>query len=102
MIHIYTNNMTKQELIKAIADTKEVNRHDVEAAVEGFIEVVKKELVEGGEVTLRGFGTFRPKFRAAKIARNIKAGEMVNVSERYVPAFKPAQEFKEELLKLKK
>lgn len=94
--------MTKQELIKAIADAKEVNRHDIEASIEGFMEVVKKELAEGGEVTLRGFGTFLPKFRAATIARNIKAGEIVNVSERFVPAFRPAQEFKDELLKLKK
>ena len=47
----------------------------------------------GEIVTLRGFGTFGIKHRAAKAARNITKNTTIQVPERDVPHFKPSKDF---------
>ena len=54
---------------------------------------VKGSLQKGEEVTLRGFGGFFLKHRAAKTARNISQNTTLIVPEHDIPAFKPAKEF---------
>lgn len=63
--------------------------------------LLKEALAEGENVYIRGFGSFITKKRAAKVGRNIKQNTSVNIPEHYIPAFKPAKEFADEVKKLK-
>jgi len=56
-------------------------------------------LVRGETIEIRGFATFRPKKRAARVARNPKSGQKVFVPDRAVVRFKPSPKFLEELNK---
>jgi hypothetical protein len=54
-------------------------------------------LIGGENIYIRGFGSFITKKRAAKIGRNIKKNIAVEIPEHYIPAFKPAKEFVQEV-----
>ena len=55
---------------------------------------IKKALAQGRNIYLRGFGTWLPKERKAKLARNISKGTTVRIPAHRVPFFKPSKEFK--------
>lgn len=63
---------------------------------------IRDTLATGDNVYVRGFGSFIVKKRARKVGRNIQQNTTVDIPEHYVPAFKPAQTFidqiKEEVL----
>ncbi|MDX1419797.1 MAG: HU family DNA-binding protein [Rubricoccaceae bacterium] len=86
--------MTKAQIVDRIATATGLTKLETEAVVDGFMLTVM-EAVEAGElVELRGFGTFRPRLRKARKARNPQTDEPVEVPRQYVPVFKPAAEFK--------
>jgi DNA-binding protein HU-beta len=57
-------------------------------------------LSKGENIYIRGFGSFITKKRAAKIGRNIKRNTAVQIPAHFIPAFKPAKEFMQEVKKL--
>jgi DNA-binding protein HU-beta len=61
---------------------------------------VKESLAKGENIYVRGFGSFITKKRAAKIGRNIKKNTSVQIPAHFIPAFKPAKEFVQEVKKL--
>ena len=87
--------MTKSDLVAAIAEKAGIRKKDAEAALNAFIKVVTETLKNGDKVEIRGFGTFLMKERAARVARNPKTGEKVEVPPKLVPAFKPGKDLKE-------
>jgi len=87
--------MTKAELINEIAISTGYDKTTIGIIVESMMENVKKNLADGENVYLRGFGSFIIKKRAAKVARNISKNVSVKVPAHRVPAFKPAKEFSE-------
>ena len=91
--------MTKAEIVAEIAKSTGIEKANVLATVEKFMEVVKDTLAHGDEVTLRGFGTFQLKQRAEKTARNIGKNTTIIIPEHKIPAFKPAEVFKAEVAK---
>ncbi len=91
--------MTKADLVQEISDKTGVSREEVLNIIESFMLEVKGSLQKGEEVTLRGFGGFFLKHRAAKTARNISKNTTLIVPEHDIPAFKPAKEFMESLKK---
>ncbi len=81
--------MKKSELIKQLAQANPHLLHgDVERVVAVVLEEITNALAEGNRVEIRGFGSFSTKERSARIGRNPKTGEAVNVSSKYVPHFK--------------
>lgn len=85
--------MTKQDLIKEVAEQTGTNCNDVRPIVEATIASIKGFVQDGEAVYLRGFGTFQPKKRAEKKARNITAGTTVIIPAHEVPHFKPSKSF---------
>ena len=91
--------MTKKELAaKVVVACNGTEAHGtpaavVEEAITATLGVIKDVVYCGGEVTLRGFGTFGHKNRKAKTARNISTGETVHVPARKVVSFKAAKDF---------
>ncbi len=89
--------MRKQDLINHIADKTGIPKVDVLVTLETMFREVKEAVTSGQSIYIRGFGSFYPKKRAAKIGRNIKKNVAVNIPEHFIPAFKPAKEFVEEV-----
>jgi Bacterial nucleoid DNA-binding protein len=93
--------MRKADLINKITEDTGVPKVDVLVSLESFFANVKQSLAEGENIYIRGFGSFITKRRAAKVGRNIKKNTTVYIPEHFIPAFKPAKEFIEEVKKLK-
>ncbi len=94
--------MTKAELVASIADQTGLDRDEVNLVVNTLTETIKREMIGGSEIFIRGFGSFILKKRARKKARNIKAGESLVIPEHYIPYFKPARDFSDEVKNSKK
>lgn len=91
--------MTKAEIVTEIATKTGIEKVAIQAIVEEFMNVVKENMAQGENVYLRGFGSFIVKKRAEKIGRNISRNTSVVVPAHYIPAFKPAKPFVEEVKK---
>jgi DNA-binding protein HU-beta len=89
--------MTKADIVNAIAKSTGIEKANILAVVESFMEEVMNSMNSGENVYLRGFGSFVVKKRAAKAARHIKNETTIIIPERYVPTFKPSQYFSEKL-----
>ena len=88
--------MTKSELIDRLCMRyPQLRSQDVEEAVKLIIEKVCQSLEKGDRVEIRGFGSFDLNHRPARIGRNPKTGERVEVPEKHVPHFKPGKELRE-------
>jgi DNA-binding protein HU-beta len=59
------NTMNKTELVAAMAKETNLSKKDVEDVLKSFVDVVSKELKNGGKIQLVGFGTFEVSERAA-------------------------------------
>jgi DNA-binding protein HU-beta len=92
--------MKKADLISIIAEQTGVPKVDVLVSLESFFTNVKQTISGGENIYIRGFGSFITKKRAAKIGRNIKKNTSVFIPEHYIPVFKPAKEFTDEVKKL--
>lgn len=89
--------MRKADLISEISDKTGIPKVDVMVTLETMFKEIKKSLISGENIYIRGFGSFITKKRAAKIGRNIKKNIAVEIPEHYIPAFKPAKEFVQEV-----
>jgi DNA-binding protein HU-beta len=87
--------MTKAEIVSSISDKSGIEKADVLATVEAFMEEVKGSLENGDNVYLRGFGSFIIKTRAEKTGRNISKNTTIKIPAHNIPAFKPAKVFVE-------
>lgn len=90
--------MIRSELIqKLAADNPGLSAKDIERVVNTFFESIVEQLADGGRVELRGFGAFSTRQRDARVGRNPRTGESVQVPAKRVPYFKPGKEMRERL-----
>ena len=94
--------VTKAEVITEIAEKTGIDKADIAQAVESFISVVKNSMAEGENIYIRGFGSFVNKKRAKKVARNISKNTAMVIDEHFVPSFKPAKDFVDQIKTSKK
>ena len=92
--------MRKADLINKIAEKTNIPKVDVLVTLETMFKEIKFSLSKGENIYIRGFGSFITKKRAAKIGRNIKRNTAVQIPAHFIPAFKPAKEFMQEVKKL--
>lgn len=86
--------MNKTELIAAIAEKAGTTRKDTEQVVSTMLEVLGDELAAGGRVQLVGFGAFETKHREARVGRNPRTKETVQIPATTVPVFKAGKALK--------
>ncbi len=84
-------------MVSNISDKTGVPKVDVLVALEMFFKEVKDSLAEGENVYIRGFGSFVIKKRAKKIGRHIKQNKAIEIPEHFIPSFKPAKVFVEQV-----
>jgi integration host factor subunit beta len=88
----------KSELVQRIADKNpHLYQRDVENIVNAILGEVTNALSRGDRVELRGFGAFSVKQRDARVGRNPRTGQHVEVQQNYVPFFKTGKEMRERL-----
>ncbi len=85
--------MRKADLVANISEKTGVAKVDVLVSLEEFFKEVKASLASGENVYVRGFGSFIIKRRAEKVGRHIKRNEAIVIPEHYIPSFKPAKSF---------
>tara|TARA_B100001121_G_scaffold280138_1_gene271829 strand:- start:656 stop:1126 length:471 start_codon:yes stop_codon:yes gene_type:complete len=92
--------MTKSELIARLAEQNPSLYHrDLEQLVNTVFETITKALEDGDRVELRGFGAFSIRERKARMGRNPRTGESVNVEAKRMPFFKMGKGMRERLNK---
>lgn len=91
--------MTKAEIVTKISEKTGLEKNEVLATVETFMNEVKESLSTNENVYLRGFGSFIVKERAEKTGRNISKNTTIKIPAHNIPAFKPAKVFVNEVKK---
>ena len=89
--------MRKADIVNIIAEKTNIAKVDVLVTLETFFQEVKGTMANGENVYIRGFGSFIIKRRAKKVGRHIKNNKSIEIPEHYIPSFKPAKVFTEEV-----
>ena len=90
--------MIRSELVQKLClDFPDLTQREIESVVSAFFDSITDQLAEGGRVELRGFGAFSTRKRDARLGRNPRTGESVEVDAKRVPYFKPGKEMRERL-----
>ena len=90
--------MIKSSLVQTIAEQNpHLYQRDVEIIVNAILNEITEALARGDRVELRGFGAFSVKNRGARVGRNPRTGERVEVEEKWVPFFKTGKDLRDRL-----
>jgi DNA-binding protein HU-beta len=90
--------MNKVDLVRSALERVEISRKDAVALVDGLFEDIQDSVVAGEPVKIPGFGQFKVRDRAARIARNPATGQPVKVPAKRVFKFLPAKALKEAVM----
>lgn len=87
--------MNKSELVETVVDSAEISKADGTKLIEGVFAAITNALKSGEQVVLPGFGTFSVGNRAARMGRNPKTGEEIQIKASRVAKFKAGKALKE-------
>ncbi len=87
--------MNKSELIHPIAESADISKAKAGMALDGMLSAITGALKNGDTVSLIGFGTFSVRDRAARIGRNPRTGEEIQIKASRNPAFKAGKALKD-------
>ena len=91
--------MNKTELIAAVAEKAGLTKKDAERVINATFETVTASLAKGDKVAVSGFGNFEVKAREARIGRNPRTKETIEIPATKLPAFKAAKALKDAVAK---
>ena len=91
--------MNKADLVAAVAEKTGISKKDSEKAVNAAFDAITAALVAGDNVQLVGFGAFETKERSARVGRNPKTKEEIQIPASRVPAFKAGKALKDAVAK---
>ena len=91
--------MNKAELINAVAASADVSKKDTEAVISAMLDTITEALKEGDKVQLVGFGSFEVRKRAARIGRNPRTKEEIEIPATVLPVFKAGKLLKDTVAK---
>jgi len=87
--------MTKADLIEEVSAVSRLSKKSSEVVVNTFFGSIVDSLQRREKIELRGFGSFKLRQRRARVGRNPKTGERVEVPAKLVPYFKPGKDLRE-------
>ena len=87
--------MNKTDLIYAASERSGLSKKDMESALNAALEVIAEALAQGDKVQLVGFGAFEVKDRAARVGRNRKTSQPIEIPASRMPVFKPGKPLKD-------
>jgi len=90
--------MIRSELVDRLAaENPHLTTREVERIVIAFFGEISAQVVRGGRVELRGFGAFSSRARSEREGRNPRTGDVVEITAKRVPYFKPGKEMRSRL-----
>ena len=89
--------MNKSELNAAVASKTNLSKKDAEKVVTAVLETIAETLQKNEKVQLVGFGTFEPKYRPPRKARNPRTGEPIDIAATTSASFKAGKTLREAL-----
>lgn len=89
------DTVNRNELATRVSVRTDIGHNTVNAILGAVLEEVQAAVEQGERVTLVGFGTFEPRERNARTARNPHTGDPIQVEAKTAPAFKAATQFKQ-------
>ncbi len=90
--------LTMAELARQLMERLEFVKADADLLVQTFLESIIGSLRAGEGVELRGFGSFRLRDRRARMGRNPRSGESIQVPPKRVAYFKLGKELRSKLI----
>ena len=87
--------MNKTELIAAAAENSGMTKKDTERVINAAIDAITAELAKGNRIQLSGFGIFEVKHREARVGRNPRTKEAIEIPASRTPVFKPSKALKD-------
>ena len=91
--------MNKTELVAAVAEKVGLTKKDAERVINATVETITETLVKGEKVQLSGFGNFEVKAREARVGRNPRTKETIQIPATRLPAFKASKALKDAVSK---
>ena len=91
--------MNKTELIAAVAERSGMTKKDAERVINATVDTITASLVSGDKVQISGFGIFETKEREARVGRNPRTKETIEIPASRVPTFKPSKALKDNVSK---
>lgn len=94
--------MTKADLVEQVAEAigPGITKKECALVIDGFLNAVKQALAQGNGIEIRGFGTFKVRHRKARVARNPRTGDPVQVPARVSPVFKPSKSLRSRVARI--
>ena len=89
--------MNKTELVAAAAEQTGMTKKDTEKALNAAFDVIASALSKGEKVQVSGFGIFEVKERKARMGRNPRTGEAMEIAASRTPTFKASKTLKDAL-----
>ena len=80
--------MNKSELTQALAEENGLPPEYARIFVETTVEKMKQQLLDGGRIEIRGFGSFDMRDYDGYTGRNPRTGKNVTVKPKRLPFFK--------------
>lgn len=87
--------MNKTELIAQVAEKTGLSKKDTERVINTAVETIAATMAQGDKVQLSGFGIFEVKQRQARVGRNPKTKEAIEIPASRQPVFKASKALKD-------
>lgn len=87
--------MNKADLVNAVAEKAGLTKKVAEQTVGVVFDTITEGLAKEGKVQLVGFGSFEVKNRSARMGRNPKTKEPIQIPASKAPVFKPGKALKD-------
>ena len=85
--------MNKAQLVEAIAE-KTTTKKEAQDMVDTLLDTIKGSLKKKEDVAISGFGTFKVKQTKARMGRNPKTGETIQIPAKKKIAFRASKDLK--------
>ena len=91
--------MNKTELVAIVAEKSGLTKKDAERVVNATVDAITESLVKGDKVQLSGFGIFEAKTREARVGRNPRTKQTIQIPATRLPVFKASKTLKDSVAK---
>lgn len=91
--------MNKHQLAEQLANQTDTSQAAALRSIDAMIDIITDTVAKGEEVTLIGFGSFKPKARAARVGMNPKTKQRIEIPATTIPQFSAGKGFKEAVAK---
>ncbi len=87
--------MNKTELIAQVAEKTGLSKKDTESIINAAVDTIATPMAQGDKGQLSGCGIFEVKDRQARVGRNPKTKEAIEIPASRQPVFKPSKALKD-------